>query len=232
MPLARIFGIAHPARGAALQAEEFADRPEPPLAARRRGDQRRRVRRRLVRGAGDAGRLPQHRARLERPQPARALRPPLVWTRLRAHPRLDGLPRAANQLPPVPPWPLAMDAQRLHRQLQQGEARSHARSRSAALPRDRGHDRQRGVLPPRAHVRPRGRPAARSRARGRLHRSDRKAPRQRAPDPDDRRDNRRRERLGVQVLERRQVAFALLQHGCEDSARSTPGQSGAARGLR
>ena len=44
-------------------------------------------------------------------------------------------------------------------------------------PRDRGHDRHRGVLPPRAHVRPRGRPAARSRARGRVHRSDRTAPR-------------------------------------------------------
>ena len=58
-------------RGAALQAEALADRPEPPLPARRRDDERRRVRHRLVRRRGDARRLPQRRAGLERPQPAR-----------------------------------------------------------------------------------------------------------------------------------------------------------------
>ena len=33
-------------------------------------DQRRRLRRRVVRRPGDPGRVPQHRARVERPQPA------------------------------------------------------------------------------------------------------------------------------------------------------------------
>ena len=48
------------------------------------------------------GRLPQHRAGLERPQPARAGRPRRsrrVFAHIRA---VDGLAGAADQLPPVP----------------------------------------------------------------------------------------------------------------------------------
>ena len=49
VPLARILRLASPPRGAALQAQVLADRPEPALAARSDDDERRRVRRRLVR---------------------------------------------------------------------------------------------------------------------------------------------------------------------------------------
>ena len=48
MPLARILGLARPHRGAPLQAEALADRPEPPLAARA-------PRRRTATGSGSAG---------------------------------------------------------------------------------------------------------------------------------------------------------------------------------
>ena len=66
-------------------------------------------------GVGDeAGRLPQHRAGLERPQPARYLghvSSRLVFAHIRAS---TGTPGAADELPPVPPRPLALDAQRGH----------------------------------------------------------------------------------------------------------------------
>jgi predicted glutamine amidotransferase len=50
VPLARLFGVADPARGAARQARPLADRPEPPCAPGRDADERRRLRGRLVRG--------------------------------------------------------------------------------------------------------------------------------------------------------------------------------------
>ena len=40
VPLACVFGIAHPARGAADQARPLADRPEPALPAGRDADER------------------------------------------------------------------------------------------------------------------------------------------------------------------------------------------------
>ena len=48
-------------------------------------------------------------------------------------------------------------------------------------------------------------PPGRGRARGRLHRGDGPRARRRAPDPDDRGDDRRREHLGVPLLERGQA---------------------------
>ena len=83
-------------------------------------------------------------------------------------------------------------------------------------PGDRGLHRHRGLLLPRAHLRTRGRPAGRRRARRRLHRGRRPRARRRAPDPDDGGHHRRLERVGVPLLERGEVAVALLQH-----ARST-----------
>ena len=71
VPLARILRLPGADRGAPLQAAALAHRPEPPLAARRGDDERRRLRHRLVRRRRDAGRLPQRRAGLERPEPAR-----------------------------------------------------------------------------------------------------------------------------------------------------------------
>ena len=131
------------------------------------------------------------------------VRPRHVGARVRAHPCVDRLTGAADQLPSVPPRTLAVDAQRLHRRVRPGEARPGARSRSVALLRDRGNDRHGGVLQPRAHVRAGRRSARCSRARGRLHRGDRPPARRREPDPDDGRDDGRRERLGVSLRERR-----------------------------
>ena len=67
MPLARLLRISDPPQRSALRAGSLPDRPEPALAARRRDDERRRLRRRLVRRRPDPRRLPQHRAGLERP---------------------------------------------------------------------------------------------------------------------------------------------------------------------
>ena len=53
-----------------------------------------------------------------------------------------------------------------------------------------------------AHLRPRGRPAGRRRAGDRARRSDRRAPRRPAPVPGHDRDDRRREHLGVPLLQR------------------------------
>ena len=95
-------------------------------------------------------------------------------TRLRAHPRLDGLAGPADQLPPVPPRTLAVDAQRLHRRLPQGEARSLLEVDPLLYPEIEGTTDSRGVLPPRAHA-----TASRTTRRGAveravgLHRGDR-----------------------------------------------------------
>ena len=67
---------------------KLVGRPEPAFAARRRADQRRRVRRRLVRRPPTPGRLPQHRAGLERPatcdELAGHISSPLFFTHIRA----------------------------------------------------------------------------------------------------------------------------------------------------
>ncbi len=182
---------------AALQARALADRPEPPLAARRGDDERGRVRHRLVRHRRDARRLPQRRAGLERPQPARPCRAHLLAARVRAHPRLVRLADPADELPPVPPRSLALDAQRADPRLPRREARPRARRRPVALPVDRGLDRLGDVLLPGADARARGRPAGCRRARGRLHRAGRPQPRHRAPDPDDGGDDRRQHTSGA-----------------------------------
>ena len=106
-----------------------------------------------------------------------------------------------------------------------GEARPHARRRPEPLRGDRGLHRHRGLLPPRAHLRARGRPAGGRRARRRLHRGDGPRARRRAPHPDDGGHDRRLEHVGVPLLERGQVAVALLQHRgrrrCGRSTRTT-----------
>ena len=64
-------------------------------------------------GVGETpGRLPQHRAGLERPQPARAVGPGALAAGLRPHPGLDGVRGPADQLPSLPARELAVDAQR------------------------------------------------------------------------------------------------------------------------
>ena len=90
-----------------------------------------------------AGGVQQHRAGVERPQPARARRAPPVPARARPHPRLDRLAGAADELPPVPPRPLAVDAQRLDRRVPDGAPGPRPARRPGALPGHRGLDRLR-----------------------------------------------------------------------------------------
>ena len=77
---------------------------------------------------------------------------------------------------------------------------------------DRGLDGLRDVLLSRADDRARGRSAEGGPGCRRPDRGDRATARRRASDADDRRDDERREHLGVPLLERGPVAFALLQH--------------------
>ena len=76
--------------------------------------------------------------------------------RLRAHPRVDRNARAADELPPVPPRPLALDAQRVDHALPRRQAGAPARRRPLALPGDGGLDGLGGVLLPRPDLRARG----------------------------------------------------------------------------
>ena len=96
----------------------------------------------------------------------------------------------------------------------------------------RGLDRLRDVFLPCAHARARGRPARGSRARRRAHRGRWTPQRDRASNPDDGRNERRRDPVGVPVLERGEVALALLQLEGRHSPRAIPGQPGTPRALR
>ena len=229
MPLACVFGIADPARGAARQARPLADRPEPALPAGRDDDERRRLRRRLVRRRRHTAALPQRPSGLERPEPARARRRDLVAPLPRAHPRVDGNGDPGDERASVPLRTLAVDAQRADPRVPADEARARARDRRLALRLDRGHHRLGDDVLPRPHLRARERPHRRRRADGRLRRGDRTPPRCRAPDPDDDRDERRAQHLRVPLLERGRVAVALLQHadGCPEGP--LPGDRGARR---
>ena len=170
MPLARILGNADPARRAPRQARPLADRPEPALAAGRDDDQRRRVRRRVVRRDGDAPALPQRPPRVERPEPPRARRRCLLAPLLRPHSRLDGHGDPGDEHAPVPPRTLAVDAQRADPRVSPSQARPGARGRRLALHLARGHDRLGDDVLPRAHLRARDRPGGRRRANGRVRR--------------------------------------------------------------
>ena len=155
--LARVLRLAGAHRGSPLQAGALAGRPEPALTVGSRDHQRRRFRRRLVRRPGDARDLPQHRAGLERPQPAGDLGPGVRRPGLRSHPRDDGHRGAADELSSLPSRSLAVDAQRRHRGLPGRQARPHPGRRAGALPPHRGIHGLRAVLLPRPDLRARGR---------------------------------------------------------------------------
>ncbi len=102
-----------------------ADRQAPPLvdaavAARRRGQSRdpgRRLRHRLVRRARRPRCLPRGDARLERRQPAGAVANAQVPVVLRPCARRHGRRHCAAELPPLPPRPPSLHAQRSDRRL-------------------------------------------------------------------------------------------------------------------
>jgi hypothetical protein len=136
--LVGLLGLADPAGGVALQTGPFAHRPEHARTAGGHDDQRRRVRRRLVRRRRGPWRLPRRRAGLERPQPPGAGRPRRLTAVRGPHPRLDRHGRPADQLPPVPLRTLAVGPQRPHPRLPPGQAGPGAGGGPVALPRDRG----------------------------------------------------------------------------------------------
>jgi hypothetical protein len=232
VPLARIFRIARCARRAALRHRQLAGGAEPALTDGRGGDERRRVRRRVVRRPADAGDLPQHRAGVERPKPARDRRTRQLRSRLRAHSRLDRVAGAADELPSVPARALALDAQRPDSRLRDGQARPRAGDRPGALPGDRRHDRLRAAVPSGAHLRPRGRSADGGTPRDRLRRIRRAGARRRAPLPGHDRNERRGASLGVPILERGSVTDAVLQHRRADAPRRLPRQGDSLGGER
>ena len=183
-------------------------------------------------GAGDRRRgLPEHRAGVERPQPARAGRPGELSAGVRAHPGLDGFGGAADQLPPVPARALAVDAQRDARGVPDDEAGPGDGRGPGPVPGDRGvHGLGDAVLPgpdPRAG----GRPAGGGGQGGRVRRGDRPRARDRVPGADDRGDHGRRHHVGVPLLQRGPVALAVPQHGRVDAAGAAPRQPGAARAV-
>ena len=207
-------GRPDPARGAHRAAQVLADRPEPALAAR------------ATTTNGDGFGVGWYGEGATRPRLFRSVEPawndrnlrelashvssPLFFTHIRAS---TGTRRAADQLPPVPPRPLAVDAQRRRSGTSTGQARpDDRRSTPSCSPTIEGstdsevffhlaltfgleHDR-----PPRSS----GWSGSSRTSAG---------ARRRAPDPDDRGDHGRRADLGVPLLERGPVAIAALQHG-------------------
>ena len=204
VPLARLLRKAHPDGQGPVRAAALADRPEPSFASRRRDDERRRLRDRLVHAVRRAGLLQEHRAGLERPQPARDREPRRVASLPRAHPRLVGNAGAADELPPVPVRQVAVGAQRARQRLVHRQARPRPGRRSRA-----------SIRSSRARPTPRCCSSSRSRSGSRTIRSGAvermvglveevgHAPRRRASVPGNDRDDERRAALGVPLLERR-----------------------------
>ena len=134
-------------RGAGPEAEAFTHRPEPPLQARRG--------RRTGTASGSAGTEPARRrgsstasSRPGTTAPARTGGAYRITNRVRAHPRLLWIADPADELPPFPSRPLALDAQRAHQRVLEDQARPRTRRRPRAVPGDRGLDRLRAVFLP------------------------------------------------------------------------------------
>ena len=224
VPLGGLLRQSDPPRGAALRHAALARRAEPPRPAGRRAAERRRLRPRLVRRAGTTPGLYRSVAPAWGDATcatlAAQIRSPLFLAHIRA---ATGHAGRADQLPPVPPRPLAVRAQRLHRRLPRAAPRAAARRRPVAVPGDRGDDRLRADVPPRAHLRAgrRIRSAALERmagfveATGRRHGIDRAA-------ADDGRRQRRRAALRGPLRQRAGGQLAVRQRGRERRARALP----------
>ena len=128
---------------------------------------------------------------------------------LRPHPRGDRVGGAADQLPSVPPRPLAVHAQRVHRRLRGGQARPGAGDRRVAVPGDPGTADTEVLFylalsfgleddPPDAVARAIGLVEACGRPQGVV------------PVPGHDRHHRRGEPVGVPLLQRGQVPVAVL----------------------
>ena len=133
MPLARLLRIADPFEELLVKRDRSLI--DQSLHARQGDDdERRRLRRGVVRGRRGAAALPEHPSRVERPQPPRARRRDLLAAVLRAYPRLNGHCDPGDEYPSVPLRQLALDAQRLDPRVPAHEARARARRRRLAVP--------------------------------------------------------------------------------------------------
>ena len=132
VPLARVLRQACPDGQGALRAAALADRAEPAFAPRRRDDERRRLRHRLVRAGRHAGGVQEHGACVERPEPARPRQARRVAPVHRPHPRHLGNAGAADELPSLQVREVAVGAQRRRRRLLDRQARPRARRRPGA----------------------------------------------------------------------------------------------------
>ena len=113
MPLASVFGISASAQGGAVSAGQLADSSR----AFTRGSA---LRRQTVTASASAG---------------------MARFRLRPYPRGDRQLRPADELPPLPPRPLAIHAQRLYQRVRHDQAGPRTRRQPVAVSADRGTDR-------------------------------------------------------------------------------------------
>jgi hypothetical protein len=169
---------------------------------------------------------------VERPEPPRARPAHPVGRAVRPRACDDRVPGAADELPPVPPRPVAVDAQRDDRRVQRAEAGPAARGRPVAVPADRGVDGLGDAVLPGAERGPDGRPARGGRCSGGAGRGGRRPARRPLPGAGHRRDDRRAAAVDVPVLLRGSVAVAVPQPRRRRPARAVPGQPGAARARR
>ena len=140
-----------------------------------------------------ARRLPQRRARLERPQPARYGAAHRVAARVRPHPRVDRHGRAADELPPLPARTLALDAQRLIRDFHEVKRDLVLAVDPSLYPSIEGSTDTEVFFHLALSFGLEDDPPAAVEARGRADRGGRPEARRRAPDPDDGRDDGRRD---------------------------------------
>ena len=165
-------------------------------------------------------------------QPARARRPHQLAAVLHPYPRGDRQRGPADQLPPLPARPLAVHAQRLPQRVRHRQARPDACRRPVAVPGDQGPGRHGAAVLPRPDLRPPGRPSRGRRAGDRARRGGRRAARSPEPVPGHGRDHRRRDDLGVPLLQRTQVAHAVLHHRRPHAAQDVPRARAAPGALR
>ena len=153
----------------------------------------------------------------------------LVFAHIRAIVRIA---RAADELPSVPPRPLALDAQRRSSPTSRASSASSCwRSTPSCIRRSKARPTRRSSSSSRSRSGSRTtRPAPSSAPSASSSRWARA--RRRASDPDDGGDERRHAPVGFPLLERREVAVALLLHARGHASRATPRSRRPARALR
>ena len=103
-------------------------------------------------GAGDTPGATTASSGMERPEPSQPGPARQVAAPVRAHPRLDRRRRPGDELPSVPPRPLALHAQRDDPRLPRGQTGTGAGDQPGALSEHRGLDGHGGAVPSRSHV--------------------------------------------------------------------------------